>query len=137
MIGGMWKRKISSFLILFLLSIFIWHGVEINWIRKDLSHSPGMVLAGELRPLLKESTLFGYRLDVSTVEEVNFYLERVIPLLEEKEKPSEQTKKRGGGLVLMLREVYDEVGIQGDRSMVLVQEFKYKKGKLVLVSLRP
>ena len=137
MIGGMWKRKISSFLILFLLSIFIWHGVEINWIRKDLSHSPGMVLAGELRPLLKESTLFGYRLDVSTVEEVNFYLERVIPLLEEKEKPSEQTKKRGGGLVLMLREVYDEVGIQGDRSMVLVREFKYKKGKLVLVSLRP
>ena len=82
MIGGMWRKKISYFLIPFLLFVLIWHCVEVNWIRKDLSHSPGMVLAGELRPLLKESTLYGYRLDVSTMEEVNFYLDRTIPLIE-------------------------------------------------------
>lgn len=128
MIGGMWRKKVSYFLIPSLLFVLIWNCVEINWMRKDLSYSPGMVLAGELRPLLKESTLYGYRLDVSTIEEVNFYLDRTIPLIEK----ADNLLKRG--LVLMPKEVYEGVRNRVNDPMLFVQEFNYKKGKLVLVS---
>ena len=53
MIGGMWKKKVSLFFIPVIVFIFVWHGVEIDWGRENLSNSPGMVLAGELRPFLK------------------------------------------------------------------------------------
>lgn len=119
--GFIFSHPVSSF-------VLIWHCVEINWMRKDLSYSPGMVLAGELRPLLKESTLYGYRLDVSTIEEVNFYLDRTIPLIEK----ADNLLKRG--LVLMPKEVYEGVRNRVNDPMLFVQEFNYKKGKLVLVS---
>jgi hypothetical protein len=96
-----------------------------------------MVLAGELRPFIKESTLSGYRLDISTIEEVNFYLDRVIPLLRKMEDLSEQFRRGEERWILMPKEVYEEARIQGSLSMVFVQEFLYKHGKLVLVSIRP
>ncbi len=133
--GGLWRYRLSSFLIPFLLSVFIWHGVEFHWVAKDFSNSPGMVLSGELRPLIGDSTLFGYRLGESTVEEVNFYLSRVIPILKETESLTEQLRRSGRGLVLMPEEVYKEVLKQEEDSIVFVRGFPYKKGRLVMVSM--
>ena len=136
MMGGMWQKRGVYFLISLLFFISIWHVREFYWIKKDLSYSPGMVLAAELRPFIKESTLSGYRLDISTVEEINFYLDRVIPIFRKVEDVSEQFREREERWILMPKEIYEEVQIQGGLSMKLVQEFLYKKGKLVLVSMR-
>lgn len=137
MIGGVWKKRLYSFLIPFLLFVLIWHGVEISWIRKDkdLSHSQGMALAGELRPFTKESTLLGFQLDASTQEEINFYLDRVIPQMGEKEDLLKQRVEKEGSLVLMSREVYEDLQKRGGYSMTPVKEFSYKKGRLILISL--
>jgi hypothetical protein len=96
-----------------------------------------MVLAGELKPFIKESTLSGYRLDTGTIEEVNFYLDRVIPILSKIEDFSEPLRRGEERWVLMPKEIYEEVQIQRNLSTGWVQEFLYKKGKLVLVSMRP
>ena len=137
MIGGMWRKRMVSFLIPLLFVISLWHALEYYWVKKDLSYSPGMVLAGELRPFIKESTLSGYRLDTGTIEEVNFYLDRVIPILSKTEDFSESLRRGEERWILMPKEIYEEVRIQRNLSMVWVQEFAYKKGKLILVSMRP
>ena len=134
LISGMWKKKMSFFFIPFLLFILIWHIYEFNLIRKNISHSPGMALIGELRPIIKESTLFGYQLDVSTVEEIDFYLDRVIPILKEIENLSALFEKKGRGWVLMPKKVYKEVRISEKGSGPFIREFQYKKEELVLVS---
>jgi hypothetical protein len=136
MIGGRWKKKIAFFLIPFFVFIVVWHGVEFYWIRKDTTYSPGMVLVRELRPFLKESALSGYRLDGSTVEEINFYLDPVlpIPILKGTKNLAEPFKEKGRALILMPKEVYEELQVRGHNSMAFVQEFRYKKGVLVLIS---
>jgi 4-amino-4-deoxy-L-arabinose transferase-like glycosyltransferase len=136
MIGGVWRKEVIYFLISFLFVISIWHFREYYWIKKDLPYSPGMVLVGELRPFLKESTLFGYRLDISTVEEINFYLDPVVPtpVLKEFKNLSHPLEIREKKLILIPKEVYEKGQIQGDQSVVFIQEFPYKRGKLVLVS---
>ncbi len=136
MIGGMWRKRMVYFLIPFVFVVSLWHGRDYYWVKKDLSYSPGMVLAGELRPLIEESTLSGFRLDTATIEEVNFYLERVIPILSKMENFSESLGRGEERWVLMPKEIYEEVRIQTDLSIVLVRELAYKKGKLVLVSMR-
>jgi len=128
MMGGMWRKKVSTFLIPACLFVFIWHGVDLIWLRRDLSNSPGRVLAEQLKPLLDGSELSGYRLDVSTVEEVNFYLDRVIPVLK---KTDPLTGRR---FVLMPEKVYHDLRGRGNDSILLNREFQYKKGRLVLVS---
>jgi 4-amino-4-deoxy-L-arabinose transferase-like glycosyltransferase len=137
MIGGVWRKRVVYFLISCLFVISIWHVREYYWIKKDLSYSPGMVLVGELKPFIKESTLFGFRLDMGTIEEVNFYLDRVLPLLRKMEDLLEQFGRGEERWILMPKEVYEETRIQGGLSVVFVQEFLYKHGKLVLVSIRP
>jgi hypothetical protein len=137
MIGGMWRKRVVYFLVSFLFVLSIWHVREYYWIKKDLSYSPGMVLVGELMPVIKESTLFGYQLDTSTIEEVNFYLDRVIPILKKMEDLPGPLRRGEERWVLMPKEVYEGDQIQGSASMVFVQEFLYKHGKLVLVSIRP
>jgi 4-amino-4-deoxy-L-arabinose transferase-like glycosyltransferase len=136
MIGGIWRKRVVYFLISLLFILSIWHAREYYWVKKDLSYSPGMVLVRELRPIIKESTLSGYRLDTSTIEEVNFYLERVIPILSKIENFSEPLRRGEERWVLMPKEIYEEVRIQGGLSVRLLHEFLYKKGKLVLVSMR-
>jgi 4-amino-4-deoxy-L-arabinose transferase-like glycosyltransferase len=136
MMGGIWQKRGVYFLISLLLFISIWHVRECYWIKKDPTYSPGMVLAAELRPFIRESTLSGYRLDISTVEEINFYLDRVIPIMRKMGDVSEQFREKEKRWILMPKEIYEEVRIQGGLSMGLVQEFLYKKGKLVLVSMR-
>jgi 4-amino-4-deoxy-L-arabinose transferase-like glycosyltransferase len=131
MMGGMGRmggKRFSRFLVAFCLSVLIWHAFEIYRIRGNPTHSPGRVLAGELRTVLGESVLSGYELDVSTVEEINFYLDRVIPLLKKEEPLS------GKPFVLMPEEVYRRLRARGNDSLVILREFRYKKGRLFLIS---
>ena len=128
MMGGMGRKRFSRFSVAFCLFVLMWHAVEWNWLRQNLSHSPGMVLAGELRPVLDGSVLSGYGLDVSTVEEINFYLDRVIPVLKKAEPLS------GKKFVLMPEKVYGDLRARGNDSLQLLREFHYKKGRLFLVS---
>ena len=136
MIGGMWRKRFSFFLIPFFLSILVWHSVEAYWASQDVSHSYEMVLTEELRPFLREPALFGYRLDTNVVEEINFYLDPVVPMriLKGAENFSDQLRKKEKGLVLMPKEVYENLRMQVDFSVVFLHEFRYKKGALVLVS---
>ena len=128
MMGGMGRKRFSRFLVAFCLFVLIWHAVEVYRLRGDPSHSPGMVLAGELRPVSDGSVLSGYGLDVSTVEEINFYLDRVIPVLKKADPLS------GKQFVLMPEEVYRSLRARGNDSLLILREFHYKKGRLFLVS---
>jgi len=134
MMGGMWQRKLIYFLIPLLLAISIWHIREIPWMESDLSYSPGMVLVGELKPFLREEALFGYRLDVSTLEEINYYSDQVIPILKRDDPLSDLFGGKKGRLVLMPKKVYDDIQSRGNPSLIFIQEFQYKKGRLVLIS---
>ena len=136
MMGGRWRKKGIYFLISLLFFVSVWHVREYYWIKKDLTYSPGMALAKELRPFVKESTLSGYQLDISTIEEINFYLDRVIPAFRKMEDVSGQFGGKEEKWILMSKEIYEKIRIQGGLSMVLLQEFLYKKEKLVLVSTR-
>ena len=95
-----------------------------------------MVLVEKLKPVIKGSTLFGYGLDVSTVEEINFYLHRVIPILKDGKNLSTPILSQGERWVLMPKEVYEEVQGQIKDSIRFVQKFRYKKGELVLVTMK-
>jgi hypothetical protein len=131
MLGGMWRRPFATFLIPAILFVFVWHGVEFSRILKDDSRSPGRVLATELKPLVEGAPMGGFQLDVSTVEEVNFYLDRVIPII----KKAEHLSKHD--YVLMPGAVYERLRSRGKDSLWLVREFRYKRQPLALVSSRP
>jgi hypothetical protein len=134
MIGGMGKKKVAWFLIPLSLSILAWHGIEIYWAKDNLSNSPGMVLTGELRPLLKGATLYGYRLDASTLEEVNFHLDRVTPELRRYETLLRVLDRDEQAVVLMPGKLYEKIRRSGNDSIRFLREFQYKEGKLFLVS---
>ncbi len=87
-----------------------------------------MVLAGELRPVLGGETLSGYELDVSTVEELNFYLDRVIPILKEAEHLS------GKRFILVPEKVYRDLQARGHGSLYFLREFRYEGERLFLIS---
>ena len=142
--GGVWgerlKKKRNLLLIPFLLSLLVWHSIEIYRIRNDQAHSPGRILARELRPLVKDATLIGYRLELGAVEEINFYLERVIPTSKTISDLSIHLRGKEKRWVLMPKVAYDNIRLQSDLPMVFIQEFPYKdkKGRrLVLVSNGP
>ena len=103
--------------------------------RSDLPHSPGRMLTDELRPFLKEAALFGFRLDVATVEEINFYFDRVIPLMKKVENLSTPAGEKR--LILMPKKAYEALRAQGDLSILFVRGFRYKGGELILVSPKP
>jgi len=135
MVGGMWKKKVTTFVMIFLLAILFWHGREMVWIKKDLSYSPGMVLVRELEPFLKGKTLFAYRLDVSTLDEMNFYLDPAVPIpllkeIEHSDKSEGERKKA----VLMPKRFYENSKADENNTITFIEEFNYKKRKLVLVS---
>ena len=75
------------FLLPFLLMTLFLHLRDWNWGRKDLQYSPGKSLTTEIKPILGSASLYGYRLDIGTMEEINFYLDpdRPIPRLKRPE----------------------------------------------------
>ncbi len=135
LMGGVWRMRRWTFLVPILLFVLIWHAVEAHWVRTDLPHSPGRMLTDELRPFLKEAALFGFRLDVGTVEEINFYFDRVIPLMKKAENLFTPTGENR--LILMPKKVYEALRAQGDPSIIFVRGFRYKGEELILVSPKP
>jgi hypothetical protein len=103
-----------------------------------MTFSPGMLMTSELKPIVNESSLTGYRLDESTIEEIDFYLDRVIPILKTAQDLSSQLRKEEKSWVLMPKEAYEGVRSQRDVPVVFVHEFPYKdikgRGRLVLIS---
>jgi 4-amino-4-deoxy-L-arabinose transferase-like glycosyltransferase len=136
MIGGMARQKFSYFIIFFLFAVVGLHSFDFQWAKKDLSHSPGMVLTRELRPLVKDTSLAGYQLDPSTVEEINFYFDppTPLPLLKGPEALSFQLNKKEKMGILMTKVSFESLRNQENISLSIIKEFSYKKGKLVLVS---
>jgi 4-amino-4-deoxy-L-arabinose transferase-like glycosyltransferase len=131
MAGGMGRtgsKAFIRFLAAFCLFVLIWHGVEWHRVRNNLSRSPGMVLAGEVKPVLGGATLSGYELDIGTVEELNFYLDRVMPILRETEALP------GRKFVLMPEKVYRDLQARGHDSLHLLRVFHYKGERLFLIS---
>ncbi len=133
LIGGLWRTKFSYFLILFILSLLAWYGVDAHWMVKDALHSPGRELARELRPLAGDASLYGYELDLATIEEVDFYLERVIPMIKRPREVVRRLQEEGRSIVLMPKEAYDPLAQRGILPPVLKKEFPYKEGTLVLL----
>ena len=133
LIGGLWKTKFSYFLIPFILSLLAWYSVDLHWMRKDVLYSPGRELVRELKPLVEDASLFGYELDLNTIEEVNFYLERVIPAIKKPREIASRLQEEGKTLVLMPKGAYDPISRRGVLPPVLTKEFPYKEGSLVLL----
>jgi 4-amino-4-deoxy-L-arabinose transferase-like glycosyltransferase len=139
MVGGRWSKKLSYFIAAFVIVILAWHIREFYWMKRDLLYSPGKVLVSELRPVIKASTLCSYRLDVSTLEELNFYLDPIAPISHFKtlEDLSAHLEKEGKGWVLTPKKVYENLKSDQDPPVTFLKEFYYKKDVLVLVSLNP
>ena len=139
MLGGRWKNRVVYFLLPFLLMVFFLHLRDWNWVRKDLQYSPGKRLTTEIRPMLGSASLYGYRLDIATLEEINFYLDpdRPVPRLERREDLSKPPNKEGKALVLMTSKNYNTLKTEAGSSLTLIREFNYKKDRLVLASINP
>jgi hypothetical protein len=137
MLGGMPRKKLVVFLIVLLVAVSVWHVRECYWIKRDSSYSPGMNLVAELKPLLKESSLFAYGLEGSTVKELNFYLDPVNPIsrLRHPDELLKQCRESEQGMFLMPAEELEKIQSLWGTPIVLHHEFNYKKGKLVLVSV--
>ncbi len=136
MIGGMIRKRSALVLALIGVSILAWHGIEMYWSQKDLSRSPGIVLTGQLRPLVGDAALYGYRLDAGTLEEINFYLDRITPNLKRYENLMNVLDGKKEALILMPEKFYKKIQKGDDDPPAKVGEFQYKGGKLVLVSGR-
>jgi 4-amino-4-deoxy-L-arabinose transferase-like glycosyltransferase len=128
MAGGMLQKQFRHVAVAFCLFVLIWHGVEWHRVGKNLDRSPGMVLAGELRPVLGGATLSGYELDVNTVEELNFYFDRIMPILKKAEHLP------GNKFILMPERVFRDLQARGYGSLLLLRVFRYEGDRLCLIS---
>jgi len=133
MLGGFGKGKVKWFLIPALLSLVVWHGVEIHWATRNPSRSPGMTLTREIKTLTGEGPLYGYRLDGSTLEELNFYLDRLTPNLKRYEEVRRALGERKA-LVLVPERLYEKIRKDRNNSVVTVGIIPYKDERLVLIS---
>jgi len=135
MLGGRWKKRASYFVAAFLVMILIWQFREINWMRKDASHSPGRLLAAELRPAIRGSVLHCFQLDISTLEELNFYFDPVAPLpvFKQVESLTAHLAKEGKGWALMPEKTYGILHEEERQTLTRVRMIPYKKEKLVLL----
>ncbi|HSB06598.1 MAG TPA: glycosyltransferase family 39 protein [Thermodesulfobacteriota bacterium] len=140
MLGGRWKKKFLYFLIPLIGVILAWHIREFYWIKNDVLYSPGKVLVAELRPILRGAPLYSYHLDVSVLEEVNFYLdpEAPIPQIKEFGNLLTQLKKEEKVFVLMTKKKYEMLKFDGGFPLKIVREFQQRRReRLVLASLSP
>jgi 4-amino-4-deoxy-L-arabinose transferase-like glycosyltransferase len=138
MLGGRWKKKFLYFLIPLIGVMLAWHVREANWIRKDLLLSPGKVLVAELKPVLQGSPLYSYHLDVSVLEEVNFYLDPDVPIPQFKKREDlfNRLEKDGKVFVLMTKKRYEMLQTKGGLPLIVVAEFQQRRREgLVLTSL--
>jgi 4-amino-4-deoxy-L-arabinose transferase-like glycosyltransferase len=140
MLGGRWKKKFLYFLIPLIGVILVWHIREFIWIKKDLFYSPGKVLVTELKPILRGAPLYSYHLDVSVLEEVNFYLDpdTPIPQFKKQEDLISQLEKDGKVFVLMTKKRYEMLQSKGGLPLKVEGEFEQRRReRLVLASTSP
>ena len=137
---GRWKKGFLYFLIPLIGIILAWHIREFIWIKNDLFYSPGKVLVAELKPILRGAPLYSYHLDVSVLEEVNFYFDpdTPVPQLKRQEDLIIRSEKDGNVFVLMPKKRYEILQSKGGLSLKMVGEFQQRhRERLVLVSLSP
>jgi 4-amino-4-deoxy-L-arabinose transferase-like glycosyltransferase len=136
MLGGRWKKKWSYFFVPFVAMMLVWQIREVDWMRKDFLFSPGRALTGELIPMIKGSPFYGYQLDLSTLEEVNFYLDpgAPIPHFRRTEDLLNRLKKEKKAFILMTKSQFETLMAQRALPVLLIKEFQYKKDRLVLAS---
>ena len=127
LLGGMWKRRLGLFLAPFVIVILVWHGVDFYRVRQNLPQSSGLVLVEELKPVIGDAPLSAYHLDVYLLEKINFYLDRVVPVLRKEDHPT------GKGLVLMPKKTYEDLQTRGDDAVSWAREIRYEEQNLVLI----
>jgi 4-amino-4-deoxy-L-arabinose transferase-like glycosyltransferase len=128
MAGGMLRKRFPQFVAVFCLFVLVWHGVDWYRVQNNLSRSPGMVLVGELRPVLGGAPLSGYKLDVNTLEELNFYLDRVTHIVKE------VGQLPGKKFILMPEKVFGDLQSRGHSPLQILREFRYEGERLFLIS---
>ena len=82
--------------------------------RKDLLFSPGRALTEEVRPIVKGSPFYGYRLDLSTLEELNFYLDpdAPVPHFKRPEDLLNRLEKEKKAFILMTKSQFETLVAQ-------------------------
>ena len=135
LMGGFWrKRSPVLFGILFLGSIFIWHGYEYTLIRKNNIRTPGIVLHQVLSPY-RDREILSYQMDVDVLGKINFYGGRVIP----RKNKAEDLKGKAKGIEEIFI-ITTESGLQDlIKEGFLVTSAKkidYGKGSILLVKTR-
>jgi 4-amino-4-deoxy-L-arabinose transferase-like glycosyltransferase len=128
MAGGLIRKRFPYVVAVFCLFVVIWHGVDWHRVKTNLSRSPGMVLVGELRPVLGGAPLSGYKLDVTTLEELNFNLDRLTIVLKE------ASHLTGNRFILMPEKACRTLQARGVDSLHVLREFPYKGERLFLTS---
>ena len=144
MLGGRWRKNLGYFVMGFGVAILLWYGREMVQMRKDITYSPGKVLAEELKGAMMgekkagESLFYGYLLDISTLEELNFYLDPTTPIAHFEQfgglRPHLGKGERQS--ILMPKKVYEGLQEEEGRSFTFVREFSYKKDDLVLTQAK-
>jgi 4-amino-4-deoxy-L-arabinose transferase-like glycosyltransferase len=136
MLGGRWKKKWLYFFIPFIVILLAWQIREITWMRNDIRFSPGRTLTEELRPIIKGSPFYGYRLDPSTLAELNFYLDPVVPVphFKRPEDLSNRVKKEKKVFILMTQNQFDALSGEKTLPILPTKGFVYKKERLVLAT---
>ena len=127
LLGGMWRRRLALFLVPFVVAILVWHGVDFYRVRQNLLQSSGLVLVEELKPVIGDAPLSAYHLDVYLLEKINFYFDRVVPVLKKEDHPT------GKGLVLMPKKTYDDLQKRGNDAISWARELRYEEQSLVLI----
>jgi len=127
LLGGMWRRRLALFLVPFVVAILVWHGVDFYRVRQNLLQSSGLVLVEELKPVIGDAPLSAYHLDVYLLEKINFYFDRVVPVLKKEDRPT------GKGLVLMPKKTYDDLQKRGNDAISWARELRYEEQSLVLI----
>ncbi len=136
MLGGRWKKKVAYFLLLFLLTVLFLQLRDWNWARKDLRYSPGKSLTTGIRPMLGGGPLYGYRLNIATLEELNFYLDpdTPVPHFKRPEDLLNRVAKGGKAFILMTQGELDALSGEKTLPILLAKGFVYKKERLVLAA---
>lgn len=127
LIGGLWKKRMALFVLPFVAMVLVWHGVDFYRTRQNALQSTGLALVEELRPAIGDAPLSAYHLDVYILEKMNFYLDRVVPVLKQEDRPT------GRGLVLMPKKTYEVLQEEGDDSISWTREIRYEEQHLILM----
>ena len=135
LMGGFWrKRSPVLFGILFLGSIFIWHGYEYALIRKNHIRTPGLALHQVLSPY-QDKKILGYQMDIDVLGKINFYGDRIIPRMNIVEYLREKAKGVEGVLIITTEKTLQDLIKEGFLT-TSIEKINYKKESFVLAKIQ-